>query len=85
MAAIRAYVLVGASIGKARDVVKALKNLEGVESADVVTGPYDIIAVVAGRNMGTIADLVTMKIGAVQGVASTVTCVVLPGRKVHQV
>jgi DNA-binding Lrp family transcriptional regulator len=42
---------------------------------DVVTGPYDIIAVVSGEDMTVVGDLVTGHIHTVAGVVRTVTCV----------
>lgn len=71
----RAYLLVETAVGKTRDVANTLKGLEGIESVDVVTGPYDIIAVIAGDDMTVVGNLVTEKIHTVQGVVRTVTCV----------
>ena len=44
--ATKAYLLVETAVGKTRDVASALRGLEAVESVDVVTGPYDIIALI---------------------------------------
>ncbi len=71
----RAYLLVETAVGKTREVASTLKGLEGIESVDVVTGPYDIIAVISGDDMSVVGNLVTEGIHTVTGVVRTVTCV----------
>jgi DNA-binding Lrp family transcriptional regulator len=56
-------------------VSRELRDLEGVQSADVVTGAVDIIALIEAADMGRIADLVTGQVQGVRGVLRTVTCV----------
>ncbi len=73
--ATKAYLLVETAVGKTRDVAGTLRDLEGIETVDVVTGPYDIIAVISGSDMSVVGNLVTEKIHIVQGVVRTVTCV----------
>ena len=73
--ATKAYLLVETAVGKTREVAGTLREMGGIESVDVVTGPYDIIAVVVGDDMTVVGDLVTEKIHTVQGVVRTVTCV----------
>jgi hypothetical protein len=41
-----AYILINTEVGKGGDVAKALRRVEGVKTADSVTGPYDAIATV---------------------------------------
>ena len=73
--ATKAYLLVETAVGKTRDVASTLRDLSGIESVDVVTGPYDIIAVINGDDMAVVGNLVTEKIHTVTGVVRTVTCV----------
>ena len=73
--ATRAYLLVETAVGKTRDVASALRGLEAVESVDVVTGPYDIIALINGADMAVVGNVVTERIHTVPGVGRTVTCV----------
>ncbi len=73
--ATRAYLLVETAVGKTRDVANALRGLEAVESVDVVTGPYDIIALINGADMMVVGNVVTENIHTVPGVVRTVTCV----------
>ncbi|MBI4339770.1 MAG: Lrp/AsnC ligand binding domain-containing protein [Chloroflexi bacterium] len=72
--ATRAFVLIETAVGKTRDVVSALNSLEGMKSVDVVTGPYDIIAVVEAPDLGSIGDIVTGKVHTIGGIQRTVTC-----------
>ena len=73
--ATRAFILIETAVGKTRDVAAILTGLEGVQSADVVTGPYDIIAVLESSNMNSIGELLTGNVHSIPGVVRTVTCV----------
>ena len=73
--ATKAYLLVETAVGKTREVANTLRELNGIETVDVVTGPYDIIAVISGDDMSVVGNLVTEGIHTVQGVVRTVTCV----------
>jgi DNA-binding Lrp family transcriptional regulator len=73
----RAYILIETSVGKTRDVVSVLKGLEGMKSVDPVTGPYDIIVVVEGKDLNSIGELVTGKVHPIVGVTRTVTCLAI--------
>ncbi len=72
--AAKAFVLIETAVGKNKEVVAALNRLEGMKSVDVVTGPYDVIAVIEGADLGAIGDLVTSKIHPIAGISRTVTC-----------
>jgi len=56
-------------------VADSLKGVGGIQSADLVTGPYDVIAVLEATDMGAIGSLVEQKIHTLSGVTRTVTCV----------
>jgi len=75
--AAKAFVLIETAVGKSKDVVTALSKLEGVNSVDTVTGPYDIIAVIHGETLNDIGDLVTGKIHPIAGISRTVTCLAI--------
>ena len=49
--ATKAFLLVETAVGRTRDVANTLRDLDGIESVDVVTGPYDIIAVISGDDI----------------------------------
>ena len=73
----KAFVLIETVVGKSKDVTTTLVQLKGVTSVDTVTGPYDIIAVIEGKNLNDIGDLVTGKIHPIVGISRTVTCLAL--------
>ncbi len=70
----RAFILIETAVGKTKDVVAALHKLEGMKSVDVVTGPYDIIAIIEAADLGSIGDMVTGKVHTIAGIQRTVTC-----------
>ncbi len=75
--AAKAFVLIETVVGRNKEVVTALKQLEGVESVNTVTGPYDVITTIEGETLNDIGDLVTAKIHPIAGISRTVTCLVI--------
>ncbi|MGD9115678.1 MAG: Lrp/AsnC ligand binding domain-containing protein [Dehalococcoidia bacterium] len=74
----KAFVLIETSVGRNKDVANALKKLKGVKSVDIVTGPYDIIAIMEADSLNDIGDLVTGNIHPITGISRTVTCLAIP-------
>ena len=70
----KAFILIETEVGKTNKVFATLKEIEGVTTADCVTGPYDIIAVVEGERLDEISKIVTEKIQAVPGVSRIAYC-----------
>lgn len=70
----KAFVLIETAVGKTKEVMASIQQLEGIESVDTVTGPYDIIAVIEAETLNEIGDLITGKIHAIDGISRTVTC-----------
>ena len=79
--ATKAFILIEAAVGKTKDVVTTVKKLPGVREVDPVTGPYDIIVVVEGKDLNSIGELVTASIHPIAGVTRTVTCLALSPEK----
>jgi DNA-binding Lrp family transcriptional regulator len=77
--ATKAYLLIETAVGKTREVAGTLTGLPGIATVDVVTGPYDIIALINGDDIAVVGDLVTGRIHTVPGVVRTVTCVAVGG------
>lgn len=73
----RAYILIEATVGKARDVAKALKGIKGVSDSFLITGPYDLVAIVEAPDANGVSSVVTGRIHAVPGVARTITCLTI--------
>ncbi len=72
-----AYVLTNAAPGKAGDARKQMAEIPGVKSAHAVTGAYDIIAFIEGGDISELGDKVVSQIQQIDGVAQTMTCVVV--------
>ncbi len=75
--AAKAFVLIETVVGRNREVVTALKQLEGLKSVDTVTGPYDVIATIERETLNDIGGLVTAKIHPIAGISRTVTCLAI--------
>ena len=73
----KAYMLIETQVGKTKQVVEAIRKLEGVASVDVVTGPYDAIAILQAETLNDIGELIVAKIHPVAGISRTVTCLVM--------
>jgi len=73
---IKAYVLANVEIGSGAGVVEGLLAIEEVRSAENVTGPFEVIAVVEVDDTATLGELLISKIEATKGITSTLTCVV---------
>lgn len=72
--ATKAYILIETAVGKTREAVLTLQKVPGIKTVDPVTGPYDIIAIVEGKDLNAVGDLVTSHIHPVPGITRTVTC-----------
>lgn len=74
---IRAYILVQTEVGASTSVTTALRDIEGVDSAEDVTGPYDVVAVVSAPTMQELGRGVIAKVQAVPRITRTTTCAVV--------
>jgi DNA-binding Lrp family transcriptional regulator len=73
----RAYVLITTEPGKTEAVQQALQGKPGIRSADMIIGPYDIIAAVEAADLNAVGQLVLGEIRGVSGVTNTLTCAVV--------
>ena len=74
---VSAYILIHAEVGRAADVAAAARQIEGVESADDVTGPYDVIVRARANDVDELGRLVVARIQAIEGIDRTLTCPVV--------
>ena len=74
---VSAYVLIQTEVGKAASVVATVASLAGVEAADTVIGPYDVIVKVSGSTMDDVARTFQQGIKSVEGITRTLTCEVV--------
>ena len=70
----KAYVLIEITPGNVNNVVKALRQMEGVTSADSLTGIYDAVAIVENTDPEAIRKIVTEKLHTMDGIHRTLTC-----------
>ena len=73
----KAFILIETVVGRNKEVITTLKKIEGVATVDIVTGPYDVIAIIEGETLNDIGNLVTTKIHPIAGISRTVTCLAI--------
>ena len=74
---VQAYILIQTDVGKAAEVAAAIAEIEGVTSAEDVTGPYDVIVRAEARNVDELGRLVVSKVQNQDGITRTLTCPVV--------
>jgi DNA-binding Lrp family transcriptional regulator len=74
--AIKAFILIDTSPGKAKEVAQKLRQVAGVSAAHAVTGPHDIIAIAEAQDVSSLGELVVQKIQSVAGVNRSLTSIV---------
>ncbi len=70
---VMAYVLIQTAVNAAQ-VAGDIRQIEGVESAEDVSGPYDVIVRAVAPDMDSLGQLVVSKIQTVEGITRTLTC-----------
>jgi DNA-binding Lrp family transcriptional regulator len=74
---VEAYILIQTEVGKAAQVAKEVGEIPGVNAAEDVTGPYDVIVRAEAKSVDDLGKLVVAKIQAVEGITRTLTCPVV--------
>jgi DNA-binding Lrp family transcriptional regulator len=74
---VTAYILIQTEVGKAAKVAKEIVEITGVQQAEDVTGPYDVIARAEARNLDELGRLVVARVQVVDGITRTLTCPVV--------
>ena len=74
---VTAYILIQTEVGKAVQVAKSIADIDGVQSAEDVTGPYDVIVRAEADNVDDLGKLVVARVQAVEGITRTLTCTVV--------
>ena len=73
---VKAYILIQTAVN-AIQVAGMIRGIEGVESADDVSGPYDVIVRAEARNVDELGKLVVSKVQNLDGITRTLTCPVV--------
>ncbi len=74
---VAAYILILTEVGKAARVAEEVAEIEGVEAAEDVTGPYDVIVRAKAADVDELGRMVVAKIQAIEGIDRTLTCPVV--------
>jgi DNA-binding Lrp family transcriptional regulator len=74
---VMAYILIQTEVGKAAQVAKDILDIAGVQQAQTVTGPYDVIVRAEAENLDELGQLLVTRVQAVDGITRTLTCPVV--------
>lgn len=74
---VHAYILIQTEVGQAAAVAGKIAQIEGVTTAEDVTGPYDVIVRAEAENVDQLGQLVVAKVQNVDGITRTLTCPVV--------
>jgi len=72
----RAYVLINVELESEREVLDAVRKIEGVKEAHAIYGVYDLIVKVEAETMDKLKETVTWKIRLLNKVRSTLTMMI---------
>ncbi len=73
----RAFVLINVESGSEDEVLRELKQMEGVEEAYFSYGVYDLITRVKADTMENLKDMVSRRIRSLNKVRSTLTLIMM--------
>ena len=74
---VSSYVLIQAEVGKSAQVADELSRIDGIVSAENVTGPYDVIVRAEAESVDELGRMVVGKVQAIDGITRTTTCQVV--------
>jgi DNA-binding Lrp family transcriptional regulator len=75
--AVSAYVLIQTEVGKAAQVAAEVRRIDGVVSAEDVTGPYDVIVRSEASSVDELGKMVVSRVQLIDGITRTLTCPVV--------
>ncbi len=71
---VSAYILIQTEVAKAAEVADKVSGIRGVEAAEAVTGPYDVVVRAGAGDVDELGKLVVSEIQAIPGITRTLTC-----------
>ena len=74
---VQAYILIQTDSGRASEVAHQISQIDGISSAEAVTGPYDVIVAAMADDVDALGHLVVTKVQPVAGIVRTLTCPVV--------
>jgi DNA-binding Lrp family transcriptional regulator len=75
--AVSAYILIQTEVGKAAQVAAEVSQIDGVVSAEDVTGPYDVIVRSEASSVDDLGKMVVSRVQLIDGITRTLTCPVV--------
>jgi DNA-binding Lrp family transcriptional regulator len=74
---VSAYILIQTEVGKAAQVAEEVAAIDGIASAEDVTGPYDVIARANAQTVDELGQMVVSRVQMIPGITRTLTCPVV--------
>jgi len=74
---VSAYILIQTEVGKAAKVADQVRLVDGITTADDVTGPYDVIARAEADSVDELGRMVVSRVQMIDGITRTLTCPVV--------
>lgn len=68
-----ALILITTEIGTMEKVLKKVKQMKAVQKANMITGPYDVMAIAQADDISEISNVLMEEIRNIDGVKETVT------------
>lgn len=69
-----AFILIQTEVGRSAAVAEEVRGLDGVQTAEDVTGPYDVIVRATADDVDAIGRMVVARVQKVPGITRTLTC-----------
>ncbi|HIA26482.1 MAG: AsnC family transcriptional regulator [Thaumarchaeota archaeon] len=75
-----AYVLINCELGSEEEIIKQLKELEGVTEVHGTFGAYDILSKIESSSVESLRETITWKIRKIDKIRSTLTLMGIDGQ-----
>ena len=75
-----AYVLINCELGSEEEIIKQLKELEGVTEVHGTFGAYDILSKIESSTVESLRETITWKIRKIDKISSTLTLMGIEGQ-----
>jgi DNA-binding Lrp family transcriptional regulator len=70
---VAAYILIQTEVGRAASVAAAVREVPGVQAADDVTGPYDVVVRLEAETIDGLGKVVVGRVQMLEGITKTTT------------
>ena len=77
----KAFVLINCDLGKEKDIISELNEIEGVKESHGTWGAYDIIAEVGSETAELLRETITWKIRKLPAIRATLTLMAIEGQE----